>query len=106
MVHELACNAVKYGALSVLEGRLSIEWSIDTRDARLNLKWTETNGPQPAVSTKKGFGSELISRQLRYELDGELDYDFAQAGLRVTIKVPSDDHLFSVPEGAHESTHA
>src|SRR5262249_1874928 len=58
--HELAANAVKYGALSKRNGRVSVTWSVEK--GRLNIEWLERGGPKPGKAGRKGFGTELIER--------------------------------------------
>src|SRR6201994_309200 len=62
-LHELATNAIKYGALSCSEGRITVRWSI--QDATLHLDWEEHGGPPVAYPTRKGFGSRLLERTVR-----------------------------------------
>ena len=78
-MHELATNAVKYGALSTPAGRVEVRWSAEGR--RLNLTWRETGGPpvQPVVT--RGFGARLLERGLSAELDGSVTLDFRPEGL-------------------------
>jgi two-component sensor histidine kinase len=62
LVHELATNAAKYGALSSSAGNLSIQWSL--ADARLDLEWREHGGPAVTAPVHGGFGTRLFSRAL------------------------------------------
>jgi two-component sensor histidine kinase len=89
-LHELATNAVKYGALSDAQGRLSLTWSVDRGHAppRLHLRWEETEGPPVAPVARRGFGSRLIERTLAQDLDGEARIDFAPAGVVCTVDAP------------------
>jgi len=57
-VHELATNAVKYGALSNSHGRVHVSWT--TEKETLNFKWEETGGPLVASPTRRGFGTSLL----------------------------------------------
>jgi two-component sensor histidine kinase len=86
VVHELATNAVKYGALSRPEGFLDI--SSRTDGDHLYVTWAETGGP-PIVAEPEltGFGSRLISRTVPTQLGGELAYDWQETGLVVTIRM-------------------
>jgi PAS domain S-box-containing protein len=79
-LHELATNAVKYGALSSSSGSVAIEWSV-APEGRFILTWTETGGPRVRRSDRKGFGSRLILRVLPKELRGTADMDFREEGL-------------------------
>ncbi|MEO6228352.1 MAG: CheR family methyltransferase, partial [Thermomonas sp.] len=89
-VHELATNAGKYGALSVPEGRILVEW--DTRPAdgetRLRLQWREHDGPPVVPPQRKGFGSRLITEGLTMQLDGEATLAFEPTGLVCCIDIP------------------
>ncbi len=89
--HELATNAAKYGALSAPDGRVLVDWSIaDQTRRRLQLVWRETGGPPPAPSGRKGFGSRLIERNVRHDLAGEVELDYAGDGLVATFSIPLD----------------
>ena len=70
VVHELATNAAKYGALSSSAGNLSIQWSL--ADARLDLEWRESGGPAVAAPVHRGFGTRLFSRALE-QFGGAVD---------------------------------
>ena len=89
--HELATNAAKYGALSAPDGRVLVDWSIaDQTSRRLQLVWRETGGPPPAPPGRKGFGSRLIERNVRHDLAGEVELDYAGDGLVATFSIPLD----------------
>jgi len=88
-LHELATNAVKYGALSVNTGQLGISWKT-SRGNRLFLVWEERGAPKvpaPQRSTG-GFGSQLIDKGIRHNLGGETKVDFRPGGLYVELTVP------------------
>lgn len=84
IVHELATNAAKYGALSGSTGRLSIDWSVF--GTRLKLTWRETGGPPVHPPERKGFGTRLFQRALE-QFDGDVDTNFASTGLVCTLSV-------------------
>lgn len=85
-LHELATNAVKYGALSRQGGQVGIGWSVDYSGVpRLALRWTESGGPPVIAPTRRGFGSRLIERGLASELSGEARIDFKPEGVECTI---------------------
>jgi two-component sensor histidine kinase len=91
VVHELATNAAKYGALSVPDGRVEIAWSnADDPSTRLELTWTERGGPKIDELPKRGFGSELIERGIRFELQGEAKIDAVDGGLHCRIVIPAN----------------
>ncbi|HEX7947122.1 MAG TPA: PAS domain S-box protein, partial [Phenylobacterium sp.] len=79
--HELATNAVKYGALSAERGRVALSWAFDAADDRLALTWAESGGPAVTRPTRKGFGSRLIERGFRGELRGQARMRYEPEGL-------------------------
>jgi len=88
-VHELATNAVKYGALSVPGGRVSISWGVDQgAGGVLRLRWSETGGP-PLVGppAKRGFGSRVLEGTLRGQLGGAVSMSW-EGGLTCEIEAP------------------
>jgi two-component system CheB/CheR fusion protein len=107
MLHELATNAVKYGALSQESGKVAIDWRVaaDGGDKRVALTWAESGGPAIASPPgRPGQGVRFIERIVRYELRGEASLDFAAEGLRATIDFPlrkADNESYSptAPKG-------
>ncbi|HET7299923.1 MAG TPA: GAF domain-containing protein [Oleiagrimonas sp.] len=90
-LHELATNAVKYGALSGECGYVDIVWEVDggkASDRRFRLCWSEHDGPPVHVPENRGFGSRLIESGLAMEMEGEARLDFNQEGLTCTIIAP------------------
>ena len=85
IVHELATNAAKYGALSTADGRIDLSWSHES-NGRLELRWTETGGPLVQVPTREGFGGRII-RQLAGMLNGSARFDWRPEGLDCEITV-------------------
>ena len=84
VVHELATNSVKHGALSTDAGALDISSSAD--DDNVHLVWAETGGPpMDGRPEMRGFGSQMISRSIASQLGGSLDYDWQPAGLVATL---------------------
>nr|WP_321359890.1 PAS domain S-box protein [uncultured Hyphomonas sp.] len=83
ILHELATNAAKYGALSTEHGRLSISWGRGSDRDRLGavLTWAETGGPPVEPPTRRGFGSVLIEQSLTHSLGGEAEIDYRPEGL-------------------------
>ena len=81
--HELATNAVKYGALSVPEGRVTIHWE-KTSDEGINIVWQEAGGPAVAPPVRSGFGSTLLGRAL-FPAPHQVDHVFNGDGVRCTI---------------------
>lgn len=85
MFHELATNAVKYGAFSVESGRVELGWTLG-EDRVLDLVWKEIDGPPVSQPTRIGFGSRLIERGLRSELKGEASLTYAPGGLVCSMR--------------------
>jgi two-component sensor histidine kinase len=89
VVHELATNSVKYGALSCAAGLLDI--SSHAEDEYLCLIWAETGGPPITEEPElQGFGSRLVARSVAGQLGGELNYDWQESGLVVTVRMRQD----------------
>ena len=97
-IHELATNAVKYGALSASTGLLSIRWELGRAAAPgrgagpvLRLHWTETGGPPVGLPpARQGFGTRMLARLLRDQLGGEVALEWRPAGLDCTLELPLD----------------
>lgn len=85
-LHELATNAVKYGALSAPHGRLSVEWRHTA--GQLTLLWIELGGPPARAPLKSGFGMTLLSRSLGGPIGGAVDLAWAATGLSATVTLP------------------
>jgi hypothetical protein len=78
----------KYGALSQAEGKINIVGTLDGENARrLTIEWRETGGPEVTPPAQRGFGTCLIQDGLVYELDAEVDIDYAPTGLACTIEL-------------------
>ena len=92
-IHELATNAVKYGAFSNDAGTIAIEWTIVPEAAgdRLVLRWQERDGPTVLPPSRKGFGSWVIERGLAHELGGRVTLDYHSHGVACTIDIPAPD---------------
>jgi PAS domain S-box-containing protein len=88
-LHELATNAVKYGALSG-RGDVSVNWRVDNEgeQAWLLFEWRERGGPPVSEPQRQGFGSRLISRGLAIQLGGEAKLNYHTAGLICDIRAP------------------
>jgi two-component sensor histidine kinase len=87
IVHEIATNAAKYGALSNDSGTVTLDWEIiEGNDGRqLRLLWTEAGGPHVTAPVQRGFGSRLIERSARDQLGGEATVDFLPRGVVCTV---------------------
>jgi two-component sensor histidine kinase len=88
ILHELATNAVKYGALSALQGRVEVDWEVDPNERRLRLHWRELGGPPVKPPARRGFGSRLIDFAATRELGGTAELTFASNGLTSTVEIP------------------
>lgn len=89
-IHELATNAVKYGALSSPDGRIDVVWQVLAGPpARLRFGWSERGvASMPPEPRRKGFGTEILERTLAYDLKAVTALDFRPTGLSCTITVP------------------
>lgn len=89
VVHELATNALKYGALSVDSGKLDISGAVNGDDIRID--WSEHGGPdQQQPMPANGYGSKLIHQTIEDRLGGSIAYEWTPNGLTVTIRVSGD----------------
>jgi PAS domain S-box-containing protein len=91
-LHELATNAIKYGALSRETGHVMASWEFETtpgEPARLRLTWVERGGPPATTPSRKGFGHIVIERMVADALDGEIAMVFAPEGLHWTLSIPA-----------------
>jgi two-component system CheB/CheR fusion protein len=90
IVHELATNAAKHGALSDGKGRVSVAWEINGRKSRnLVLTWREHDGPVVRKPKHKGFGTELIEREVNGAL-GKATFRYAPRGFEARLSIPLD----------------
>jgi PAS domain S-box-containing protein len=96
-IHELATNALKYGALQEAAGRLAISWQIQhANDGKpyIVFDWTESGVTMPSAETllpRKGYGRELIERALPYQLQAETKFEFSADGVHCRITSPLKD---------------
>ncbi|OCC24468.1 hypothetical protein MB02_06705 [Croceicoccus estronivorus] len=88
VLHELATNAVKYGAWSQ-DGTLKIAWTLDEQGQHLSLEWEEHCPQGCAPSERKGFGSMLMDSSAR-QLQGSIERTFTPNGCQVSIAFPLD----------------
>jgi len=98
VIHEMMTNAAKYGALSVPQGRLSIEWMLDA-DRACIVDWSENDGPEVFAPSRKGFGSTLIESSMAYDLGGSASIDYAVQGLRARFSIPAR-HVMQLQDDA------
>jgi len=91
VVHELATNAVKFGALSTPSGRVSVGWDAPPGGegaAHLTVEWREAGGPPVTKPTRSGFGTSLIDELIAHELGGMVDLAFEPDGVCCRMKLP------------------
>ena len=86
VMHELATNAAKYGALSNDSGNVDIDWGADAE--MLRISWRERDGPAVTEPARSGFGTRLLERVVAGDLGGAVTIDFRAAGLVCTIVAP------------------
>ncbi len=91
ILHELATNAVKHGALSSPAGQVRVAWRNDGDAAggrRLRLRWTEQGGPEARPPAGQGFGTRLVEFATTHELHGRAELTFTPEGLQAEIAFP------------------
>lgn len=90
VLHELATNASKYGALSTESGHVEIRWEkVNLKgDPGIRFVWQEAGGPEVSPPTRKGFGSLLIQESMSFNNAGATEIDYEAGGVRVTIEFP------------------
>jgi PAS domain S-box-containing protein len=91
VLHELATNAAKYGALSIPKGRVSVQWRQRANGrvpGALVLDWIETGGPLVLASISPGYGTSVVKDLIPYELGGVVDLVFAPEGVRCRLEIP------------------
>jgi two-component sensor histidine kinase len=93
IVHEIATNAAKYGALSNDTGTVRLDWEVITETAKQKLRmiWAEAGGPHVTAPVQRGFGSRLIERSARDQLGGEATVDFLPHGVVYTVTCLLED---------------
>jgi len=91
VLHELATNAAKYGALSIPGGQVLVNWDFKTNEAAtsmLKIEWRESGGPPVATSIHSSYGTNLIRDLIPHELGGNVDLAFAPNGVNCSIEIP------------------
>jgi two-component sensor histidine kinase len=93
IIHEIATNAAKYGALSNDTGTVALDWEAVTENGKpkLRLVWAESGGPVVTAPVQRGFGSRLIERSARDQLGGEATVDFLPRGVVCTVTCSLED---------------
>lgn len=99
ILHELATNAAKHGALSRPGGRLELSWQtvFDHETGQLVLTWAEFDGPAVDASSKSGFGFAFIERSAEYELSGSAILQLDPAGVRCSVSIPLAGNVENAP---------
>lgn len=95
VLHELTTNAAKHGSLSVVSGSVEVTWTVETQEGQqhLDLRWIESGGPAVAPPGHGGFGTQLLQRLLRAQMNGTVEIIYAPEGARVALQavVPLGD---------------
>lgn len=101
MAHELATNAVKYGALSVPGGKITVDWHIggDGEDTRVVLTWQESGGPPVEQPSHRGFGTKLLEKVFGKNTDSNLQLEFLPQGVRCHLVMRLGGQEASTDEG-------
>ena len=86
-LHELATNAMKYGAWSTRGGNVRLDWDFQA-DGSLRLSWIERGGPVVTPPRRKGFGHVVIESMVGQSLDGQVSMDFDRLGLSWVLSIP------------------
>lgn len=89
--HELATNASKHGALSGMQGQVSIQWLIDEAAHKIHLRWRESGGPMVAPPQHRGFGHVVIEKIVPRALSGVGALDFSPQGVSWTFEFPAQE---------------
>jgi two-component sensor histidine kinase len=109
VLHELATNAAKYGALSTQNGRVSIAWqqlSNGHPRSQLVLQWREVGGPSVMAPKDSGFGMSTIRDLIPYEFGGRVDLAFAPSGVRCRLELPADWLITNAGPPSKAAAHA
>lgn len=85
-LHELATNALKYGALSAQAGCVTLRWTL--ADGMLEFYWTESGGPPVATPTRRGFGTTLITQNLNSAFSGHGEVFYEPGGVEFRLRAP------------------
>lgn len=95
-LHELATNALKYGALSNQIGKVALSWRhVEVHgEARLEISWLERDGPTVEIPQREGFGHTVIEQMAAYSVGGDVDLSFDPSGLSWTLTAPTADIVY------------
>jgi two-component sensor histidine kinase len=97
-IHELASNAVRFGALSIPSGKVDLNWRLETDDGgrkTLSLCWRERNGPPVVEPTRRGFGYVVLHDIVSKSLNASVTMTFAMQGLEWVATIPADSQLIA-----------
>jgi two-component system CheB/CheR fusion protein len=91
-VHELATNAIKHGDAGRNGGRIAVSWKIngDGGKDKLEFEWLEKTSNGTKKPSRKGFGYELLTRSLPYDLEGSTKLELGPQGVRFNLEAPVD----------------
>ena len=92
VLHELATNAVKYGALAAQNGCVSVRWRRMAENGSgdvLALDWLEAGGPKVAALHRAGYGTSIVRDLIPYEFGGTVDLELAAEGVHCRLKIPA-----------------
>ena len=92
-LHELATNAVKYGALSNAIGQVRITWNLATAEPGFTLQWLEEGGPEVGPPTRKGYGNTVIGRMVEASVGGSVEIAYRKTGLFWKLTAPAAHDL-------------
>lgn len=103
VVHELTTNSIKYGALSVPPGKITVSWKALEKDGRqmLHLIWTETGGPPATEPSRKGFGTTVIKRHAEGAFGGNVITQYRETGFEWSLEAPMRYFIPKRPEQTH-----
>ena len=93
VLHELATNALKYGALTQAHGKIVVSWELDgaeVKSPRFRLSWRELDGPTVVPPQRAGFGTEVISEAPKHELGAQVVFEYQPAGLYWSLDMPAN----------------
>ena len=90
VVHELTTNSIKYGALSVALGKITVSWKPLEKDGRqmIYIVWTETGGPPATEPSRKGFGTTVIKRHAEGAFGGQVVTEYRETGFEWSLEAP------------------
>jgi two-component sensor histidine kinase len=92
VIHELATNAAKFGAISVKSGRVAVRWSFvanDHAERPLCIEWEESGGPQVLPPTRSGLGTSVVRELIPFELGGSVDLTHRSEGVQCKLQIPA-----------------